>query len=83
MTKRTDDPIVSRRRLIAREAVLFPGDTPLRDVIAAQALKGLDVLDRPIDALANDVSENYRAFTTGHENIMRFSCLGRPTAEID
>jgi hypothetical protein len=45
MTKRTDDPIVSRRRLTAREAVLLPGDPPLRDVIAALALKGLDVLE--------------------------------------
>jgi hypothetical protein len=43
----------------------------------------IGALDPQIDALANDVSENHRAFTTGHENIMRFSCLGRPTAEID
>jgi hypothetical protein len=60
MTKRTDDPIVSRRRPIAREAVLFPGDTPLRDVIAALALKGLDVLDRPIAGLAMALRSHHK-----------------------
>jgi len=51
-TKKADDPIMSRRRLIAREAVLLPGDPPLRDVIAALALKGLNVLDLSIADLA-------------------------------
>jgi len=50
-TKKADDPM-SRRRLIAREAVLLPGDPPLREVIAALALKGLNVLDLSIADLA-------------------------------
>ena len=60
MTKRTDDPIVSRRRLIAREAVLLPGDPPLRDVIAALALKGLDVPELSIADLAMALRSHHK-----------------------
>jgi hypothetical protein len=60
MTKKTDDPIVSRRRLIAREAVLLPGDPPLRDVTAALALKGLDVLELSIADLAMALRSHHK-----------------------
>jgi hypothetical protein len=60
MTKRTDDPIVSRRRLTAREAVLLPGDPPLRDVIAALALKGLDVLELSVADLAMALRSHHK-----------------------
>jgi len=52
MTKSADDPIVSRWRQIDREAVRLPGDPPQRDVLAALALKGLDVLEVSIADLA-------------------------------
>jgi hypothetical protein len=58
MTKKTDDPIVSRRRLIAREAVLLPGDP--RDVTAALALKGLDVLELSIADLAMALRSHHK-----------------------
>jgi len=58
-TKKADDPM-SRRRLIAREAVLLPGDPPLREVIAALALKGLDVLDLSIADLAMALRSHHK-----------------------
>jgi len=60
MTKKADDPIMSRRRLIAREAVLLPGDPPLREVIAALALKGLNVLDLSIADLAMALRSHHK-----------------------
>ena len=60
MTKKADDPIMSRRRLIAREAVLLPGDPPLREVIAALALKGLNVRDLSIADLAMALRSHHR-----------------------
>ena len=60
MTKKADDPIISRRRLIAREAVLLPGDPPLREVIAALALKGLDVLELSIADLAMALGSHHK-----------------------
>ena len=60
MTKKADDPIISRRRLIAREAVLLPGDPPLREVIAALALKELDVLELSIPDLAMALRSHHR-----------------------
>jgi len=59
-TKKADDPIMSRRRLIAREAVLLPGDPPLREVIAALALKGLNVLDLSIADLAMALRSHHK-----------------------
>ena len=59
MTKRSDDPIVSRRRQIAREAVLLPGDPPLRDVIAALAPKGLDLLEVSISDLTTALRSHH------------------------
>ena len=41
----TDDPALARRREIAREAVLLPGDPPLRDVVAALAARDMDLLE--------------------------------------
>jgi hypothetical protein len=60
MTKKTDDPIVARRRLIAQEAVLLPGDPPLREVIAALARKGLDVLELSIADLAMALRSHHK-----------------------
>lgn len=41
----TADPALTRRREIAREAVLLPGDPPLRDVVAALAARDMDLLE--------------------------------------
>jgi hypothetical protein len=40
-----DDWVASRRDVIAREAVLLPGDPSLREIVAALTPKGLDLLE--------------------------------------
>jgi hypothetical protein len=44
-----DDRAVSRRDMIAREAVLLPGDPSLREIVAALTPTGLDLLELPIE----------------------------------
>jgi hypothetical protein len=43
-----DDRAVSRRDMIAREAVLLPDDPSLREIVAALTPKGLDLLELSI-----------------------------------
>ena len=49
----TDDPALARRREIAREAVLLPGDPPLRDVVAALAARNMDLLEVSVGDLVS------------------------------
>jgi len=49
-----------RRHLIARGAVLLPGDPPLQDVIAALAPRGLDALEVSIADLAMALRSHHK-----------------------
>ena len=47
-----DDRAVSRRDMVAREAVRLPGDPSLREIVAALTPKGPDLLEVSIGDLA-------------------------------